>query len=121
MKMGKVLKSCSAVKPNLTDANKAQRVAYCESFVGHDGYFKDMLDQVDIDEKWWYLTQVATGYYICPGKKVPDRFVKHKAHIEKIMCLTATARPRQNPVTGVWWDGKIGTWFFYDTVPAKQS
>ncbi len=37
------------------------------------------------------------------------------------MCLTAMARPRQDPVTGVWWDGKIGTWFFVHKVAAKRN
>jgi len=31
------------------------------------------------------------------------------------------ARPCQNDVTKEWWDGKIGTWFFIETIPAKRS
>jgi hypothetical protein len=31
------------------------------------------------------------------------------------------ARPRKDPVTGVWWDGKIGTWFFVHKVAAKRG
>lgn len=37
------------------------------------------------------------------------------------MCLTAVARPRKNPITGEWWDGKIGTWFFVEKIPAARS
>jgi hypothetical protein len=37
------------------------------------------------------------------------------------MCLTAVAHPCPNPVTGDWWDGKIGTWFFVEQVPAVRS
>ena len=51
------------------------------------------------------------------------RVVQHKNHIEKAMYLTAMARPHQDPVTGVWWNGngKIGTWFFVEQVPAKRT
>jgi hypothetical protein len=31
------------------------------------------------------------------------------------------ACPRKDPVTGVWWDGKIGTWFFVCKVAAKRG
>lgn len=109
----------SAVK--LTDDNKVQRVAYCESFIEADGCFGDMIDCVDIDEKWWYITRVNTSYIIVEGEVPPDRKVKHKSHIIKVMCLTAMACPRQNPVTKEWWDGKIGTWFFIKKIPAKRS
>jgi hypothetical protein len=34
------------------------------------------------------------------------------------MCLSAMAFPCKNPVTAVWRDGKIGTWFFVEQVPA---
>jgi len=38
----------------------------------------------------------------------PERFVKHKSHITKVMFLCAMARPRRLPDR--WWDGKIGIW-----------
>ena len=80
-----------------------------------------MLDRVDIDEKWFYLTEVVTSYILVPGETPPHRTCKHKSHIEKVMCLTAIAWPRQNPHTGKWWDGKIGTLFFTEQVPAKRT
>jgi len=121
LQAGVLKKSRSAVKPMLTDANKVKRIAYCESFVESDGCFGDMLDRVDIDEKWWYITRVNTSYIMVDGETPPDRKVKHKSHIIKVMCLTAMARPRQNPVTKEWWDGKIGTWFFVEKIAAKRS
>jgi len=104
----------------LTNPNKVQRVAYCESFIESEGCFGDMLDRVNIDEKWWYITQVNTSYIIVDGEVPPDQKVKHKSHIIKVMCLTAMTRPRQNAVTKEWWDGNISTWFFIEKVPAKQ-
>ena len=109
LKSGVLNKTRSAVKPVLTCANKVERVKYCKSFINQDGNFKDMHKRIDIDEKWWYITKVKTGYIVAPGEKAPDRKVKHKSHIPKVMCLAASARPRKNPTTGEWWDGKIGT------------
>ena len=81
----------------------------------------EMLDHVDIDEKWFYLSQKIISYILVPGEDPPLCLCKHKNHIEKAMCLIAMAHPRQDPVTGVWWKGKIGTWFFVEQVPAKRT
>ena len=80
-----------------------------------------MLDPVDINEKWCYLSQKVTSFIMVPGEIPPLHLCKHKSHIKKAMCLTAMACPRQDPTTGVWWNGKIGTWFFVEQVPAKQT
>ena len=80
-----------------------------------------MFNRVDIDEKWFYLFQVNTKYILVPDKKPPHRVCRHKSHIPKAMCLTAVARPRPNPATGVWWDGKTGSWFFVEQVAAVRS
>ena len=121
LKSGVLNKTRSAVKPVLTCANKVERVKYCESFINQEGNFKDIHERIDIDEKWWYITKVKTGYIVAPGEKAPDRKVKHKSHIPKVMYLAASAHPRKNPTTGEWWDGKIGTWSFVNYVPAKRS
>ena len=121
LKQGHLQKTRNCVKPILTDANKAQRVAYCESFLGEDGCFNGMMERGDLDEKWWYITEEATHFIIVPGEEAPVRRVKHKSHIIKVMCLTCNFRPRQNPETGEWWDGKIGTWFYVNKVAAQRS
>ena len=79
MKRQVLTKSRSTVKPNLTDVNKASRVSYCKSFVDKRGYFKSMLNCIDIDKKWWCITTVKLSYIIVPGKQAPDRKVKHKS------------------------------------------
>ena len=76
---------------------------------------------IDIDEKWFYLTQVNTKFILVPGEKPPHRVARHKSHIPKATCLTAVARPRQDPATGDWWDGIIETWLFVEQVPAKKN
>ena len=109
------------LKVLLTEDNKTSRIAYCKGFVEEDGCFSDMLDCVDIDEKWFYLTQHMARYILVPGEAAPHRTCKHKSHVEKVMCLTAIARPRKNPDTGRWWDGKIGTWFYVEQVAAQRT
>ena len=80
-----------------------------------------MLERVDLDKKWFYMTEVATSYILVPGETPPHQTCKHKSHIEKVMCLTAVARPRQSPMNGEWWDRKTGNWFFVEQVPAKRT
>ena len=120
LKKGLLKHTRNTIRPILTDKNKADRVVYCCSFV-QDGQFVDMLERVDIDEKWFYMTEVATSYILVPGETPPHQTCKHKSHIEKVMCLTAVARPRQSPMNGEWWDGKTGNWFFVEQVPAKRT
>ena len=88
-------------------------MAYCHSFV-QENSFVDMHDHhVDINEKWFYLSQKVTSFILIPGEVPLLCLCKHKSksHIKKAMCLTAMAYPSQDPGTGVWWNGKIGTWF----------
>ena len=102
LQIGLLQKSRSTIKPILTAVNKAQRISYCNSFVGPYGCFNDMLDCIDIDEKWWYITQQSLSWIVVPGEITPDRKCKHKSHITKVMALAASARPRQHPETGEW-------------------
>ncbi len=120
VKLGLLQTTKSHIKPMLTEANKAARVAYCLGNV-QDNCFSEMLNRVDSNEKWFYLFQVNTKYILVPGKKLPHWVCQHKSHIPKAMCLTAVMCPCPNPVTGVWWDRKIGTWFFVEQIPAVMS
>ena len=70
LKKGLLKHTRNTIRPILTDKNKTDRVrCYC-SFV-QNGQFTDMLDRVDIDEKWFYLTEVATSYILVPGEIPP--------------------------------------------------
>ena len=95
LKLGVLSKSRSAVKPSLTDTNKVARVEYCKRFVDADGCFEPMLDYLDVNEKWWYLTEKSCSYIFVPGEELPPNcFVKHKSHIIKVVCLCVSAWPR---------------------------
>jgi hypothetical protein len=110
LKLGLLKLSKDSIKPILTQKNKLDCSAYCHSFV-QENSFVNMLDRVDIDEKWFYMSQIVTSFIVVPGEVPPLSLCKHKSHIEKAMCLTAMACPHQDPVTGVWGDGKLGTCF----------
>ncbi len=86
-----------------------------------NGCLSDMLDRVDIDDKWFYLSTHLAQYIIVPGEEAPHRTCKHKSHIEKVMYITAVASPRKNPDMGACWDGKIGTWFYIEQVAAQRN
>ena len=42
------------------------------------------MDEVDVDEKWFFLCQEGARYILVNDEKNPYRSVKHKSHIEKV-------------------------------------
>lgn len=138
----------SALKPILTEENKVSRVMFCLEeampVVGDDGsvYYKNLCDRVDVDEKWFYLTQDNENYIICDSdydseteseeedgdeereeqtkESKPVRRIRHKKYITKVQFLCAQARPRWDPHRNAYWDGKIGIWPIGDFKPAPR-
>jgi hypothetical protein len=122
LQIGVLQRSKSAVKPILTEQNKQARIEWVMSKVTQDGRFVNMMNDVHIDEKWFYITREKESYIIVEGESIPERKVKSKKFIAKIMFLAAFARPRViNEVTGEMWNGKIGIWPFVTTVIAKRT
>jgi hypothetical protein len=74
--------------------------------------FQDQMDQVHIDEKWFWICKDVEKYLLVDGEEPPHRHVRHKSYImEKGMFFTAVAIPRWDPTTRRrMWDGKIGIW-----------
>jgi len=66
LKLGLIKLSKNSIKPILTPKNKLDRVTYCHSFVQEQS-FVEMLDCVDIDEKWFYLTPKVTSFILNLG------------------------------------------------------
>ena len=96
-------KARSSIKPTLTVANKMLRIDHCLSKIdpatANDEattmkyHFMDK--EVHIDEKWFYLCRDGASYILVTDEEEPpERYVKHKSHIEKVMFLCAQARPR---------------------------
>ncbi len=58
-----------SIKPHLTPQNKAQTVTYCCSFVEDNNYFDgNMMDRVDIDEKWFYVRNNVPSILWSPAR-----------------------------------------------------
>jgi hypothetical protein len=125
---GAAIRHSNALKSILTEENKVARVSYCldkiqprtiNSRTGPMKYKEDM-DIVEIDEKWFNLTKDGVKYYLAPGEAPPTRRTRHKGYIDKVMFLSGTARPRKL-IDGTWWDGKLGMWPFGSHKPAERS
>jgi hypothetical protein len=57
------------------------------------GLFKDMVDKVHIDKKWFYITEVKRNYYVLENEAVPERQMKSKRFITKVLFMVALAWP----------------------------
>ena len=54
-----------------------------------------MMDQVHIDEKWFYITEQTACFLLAPDKEPPHRTAKSKWFITKVMFMCALAAPHQ--------------------------
>ena len=115
-------KHSSALKPMLTETNKYERVLWALSKVDASGErYRNMEDEIHVDEKWFYLTRDNEKYILLDEEDDPVRSVKHKSHIDKVMFLAATAKPRWDPGKNQYFDGKLGIWPFAHQVAAQRS
>ena len=121
LQLGVLQRTTSTVKPILTENNKLSRIAWVKSKVAEDGRFVDMMNEIHIDEKWFYITREKERYIIVEGESIPERKVKSKRFIAKVMFLAAFARPRFDPTTGGMWDGKVGIWPFVTVEIAQRN
>jgi hypothetical protein len=112
----------SALKPALTEGNKHERVLWAVSKIDMDaGRFELMEDEIHVDEKWFYLTQNNASFILLDEEEDPHRTVKHKSHVDKVMFLAATAKPRWDPARNQHFDGKLGIWPFAKQEAAKRA
>lgn len=111
---GIIKRHTNALKPYLTDANKASRLAYAveqineSTLTGGDPHFFSQWDRVHIDEKWFYLTEECGTFYLASDEEDPHRTGKSKRFILKVMFLAAVALARFDHVKNQWFTGKIG-------------
>ena len=118
---GAVKAHSSTLHPSLSEENKLYRYEFCRGEIRENGLFKDMLDRVHVDEKWFYCDLVTKRVFLADDEKEPYRTVKHKSHIDKVMFLCPVARPRFDHAENRMWDGKIGIWPFARLSPALRS
>ena len=103
---------CNSLKPVLTEENKVARLLMALHFrdpVDQTKYH-DMLDQIHLDKKWFFLTQKKERYLLLLEEKNPKHCIKHKSYITNVMFLCDVAHPRFNHSPNSWWDGKLGIW-----------
>ena len=112
---------CNSLKPVLTEENKVARLLMVLHFRDHVAPTKyhDMLDQIHLDKKWFFLTWEKERSLLLPELKSPKHCIEHKSHITKVMFLCTIVHPRFNPSANSWWDGKLGIWPIGDWEPAK--
>jgi hypothetical protein len=95
---------------------------YAISKVDQDtGLFNLMEDEIHVDEKWFYLTESTARFIMVDDEDDPHRALKSKATKEKVMFLSAVAKPRYDPHRKAMWDGKLGLWPFAKLVPAQRN
>lgn len=116
----------NSLLPLLLPEHKVARVFYAYSKLSRETGLYYAYDQdVHIDEKWFYITPHAYKCYISSNERetntVPVRRVVHKSHIDKVMFLCATARPRFDETGVCIFDGKIGIWPIVERVPARRA
>ena len=119
---GEMVRHTSFLRPYLTEKNRMVRLDYCLEMIDSDEpRFKDMMDYIHIDEKWFNLTTKSKKYYLLPSEEKPYRACKSTKFITKVMFLAAVARPRWNHSKNQWFDGKLGIWPFVEEVPAQRD
>ena len=127
LQRGTLYKHTACLKPKLTAANIAWRYGHARSkVVGYEHGMRrmrisDMMDEIHIDEKWFYLLKENQRYILAPGEKLPHLTVQSKNKLPKVMFLSAIARPRYLPHEKKWFDGKIGMWPIGYYEPAKRA
>jgi len=112
--VGVAVRYKSKLKPTLTEMNKVSRFNFALEQVNttrtttRNGvnsklkYYAQM-DKVHVDEKWFYLCRDGENYILAGDEPPPERHVKHKNFIGKVMFLCAQARPRWDPATNSMW------------------
>jgi hypothetical protein len=123
IKDGRIKRHSNAIKPFLTDENQIERLRFCLKMLNPDNQneFQDMMDQVHIDEKWFYITEQAACFLLAPCEEPPHRTAKSKQFITKVMFMCGVAAPRHDTVKNQFFDSKLGVWPFVYQEPAKRS
>jgi hypothetical protein len=117
----------STIKPFLIPTNKLESILFCLAQLNpcqldnHDPTFLDMFDRIHVHEKWFYVTKMASKFYLAASKEEPHRTYKSKNFITKVMFLAAVSRPRWNTSHNQHFNGKLGIWPLVEYVAAKRG
>jgi hypothetical protein len=75
---------------------------------GGDCWYKNQYDEVHVDEKWFSMVQDNKWFILGVSENDPVCTTCHKGHIDKVMFLSAVARPWWDVNFNLLFDGKIG-------------
>lgn len=67
-----------------------------------------MYDVIHVDEKWFYIHQVASTFILAEDEEAPHITFPNKRFITKVMFFVVVARPLYDYGKGRGFDGKIG-------------
>lgn len=123
---GSVLRRSNSIKPFLTDSNKLDRMKFAMDHIDYNSCkniyeSKNTYDYVHVDKNWFRIMKYHQSFYLEPDELKPHRSAEKKNFIEKIMFLRTIVRPRYNPETRSYFDGKIGIWQFVVFEAAQRS
>lgn len=113
------------MKPMLTQENQKQRLVYAIYQVEPSTFddvptMKAGFNYCHLDEKWFYRIRKNENVYLSHREEAPKRETKNKGHIQKIMFLSAMARPRYDAEGNCIFDGKIGVWAYVEWGQAQK-
>jgi hypothetical protein len=120
-------KTRCSLKPTLSNIQKEWRFQFVGAEINPDTVglrvpkFKGQFDKVHIDEKWFWLCKDGEKYLLVDDEEAPTRRVRHKKYMDKVMFLTALARPRWDHHANRYFDGKIGIWPIGHYAAAQRS
>jgi hypothetical protein len=110
------------IKPKLTPAHKAARLAFVRAQVinphSRRPCYHDHYDVVHIDEKWFHIMPQKQTILLGPNEDPPPPpKAQHKSHVPKTMVVALSTRPQ--PDRG--FDGKIGIFDCTELVEAQRT
>ena len=114
------------LKSQLKDTQRQRRLDFVlsqrDSGHGADYHrWKNKLNEIHIDESWFYIRNEQTKLRLTPDTKLPDvPTTVSNCFITKVMFIVAMARPRKLE-SGEWFDGKVGLWPVVKKVLAKRN
>ncbi|XP_074288027.1 uncharacterized protein LOC141613186 [Silene latifolia] len=125
VKQSKLRSHTSALHSSLTDENKFNMLIFSLSKLNYDRIsnslkLEDMGDIVHINEKWFYISQDGTKYFLLSEEVDPSRHCQSKSFITKVMFMAAVSRPIYDTDGNLLFDEKIGIFPFTSQDPAKR-
>lgn len=106
------------IKPHLTEANNLERLKVCMYMINPtritagDSHLNNFVNVIQLDEKWFYITEITAGIYLLPVKMTPHCTAKYERFNKKVMFKTMVAASRYDAYKNKQFDENIGVFSF---------